>query len=663
MLRSLTGFFWKGSAAAASSDPQVLFQLENCTSNSEPTSLSLCKESTFTYSLKTPTNNIAVANDLQIEIDSLNKVIILPAQNLRIALSPSTNKPTLDTFKLLLAQALYEARTSKPHTEASDADLEAIVDEFCTQQPAIGTEVLRASALSFYEYDPLTRTFKPFSPSPLPVTAVLHRLNERAFEFVLHIGNAQGRLYSQKLHPEVNEHVDKGTLSFVWCSPALEDVQGSRTFCLRFPNGEALGTFSTAFGQCVWQTANEEAWDRVSAADSTFLLSRYQPMDIDSEESESESESEAESDSESSSEFKDFSSHNDPAEANRLLAIGWRDRSFVSRGSSIGVFKDDSGTFDFVTSIKDVKTLGGQSLHPDQIMLHDQDSTLLLRSATADPSKVYKMDLSRGKIVDEWSVDEGTRHISSIVPASKHAQETPEQTLIGISNSSIYRLDPRLPSQDKKVEAQAKSYTGKTQFSCGTTTASGALAVASEKGEIRLFDQLDKRAKSLIPGFGDAILGVDTLPSGRFILATCKTYLLLIDTSLDAGGGAKNAFYKSSVKDRKPPIRLSLRPEHVAFLGAISFTNAHFSCASGADDSKSSAGAGAGVFIVTSTGPNVVMWPLDKVLKGRLFDYQIKKYGECVVADNFRYGQDDSIVVALPHDIQVAAKGTLKSFK
>lgn len=53
--------------------------------------------------------------------------------------------------------------------------------------------------------------------------------------------------------------------------------------------------------------------------------------------------------------------------------------------------------------------------------------------------------------------------------------------------------------------------------------------------------------------------------------------------------------------------------------------------------------------IVTSTGPYVITWNFRRVKNGH-YDYQIKQYADNVVADNFKFGQDRSIIVALPHD-------------
>ena len=226
---------------------------------------------------------------------------------------------------------------------------------------------------------------------------------------------------------------------------------------------------------------------------------------------------------------------------------------------------------------------------------------------------------------------------------------TGESTFIGLNSNSIFRIDPRLPGT-KRVETEMKSYAVKNDFSCGATTGSGELAVASAKGELRLFNKLDKRAKTLLPMFGDPILGVDTTESGKLILATCKTYLLLINTELTDGSGATGFTKSMGGSESKPvPKRLQLKPEHVAYMGsAPSFTPARFS--TGQSEERA---------IITSSGPYVITWNLRRVKQGHLYDYQIKKYEDVVVADNFRYGQDRSIVVTLPENVTMISKKSL----
>lgn len=61
--------------------------------------------------------------------------------------------------------------------------------------------------------------------------------------------------------------------------------------------------------------------------------------------------------------------------------------------------------------------------------------------------------------------------------------------------------------------------------------------------------------------------------------------------------------------------------------------------------------------IITSTGPYVITWNFNLVLKGKLDHYQIKKYDSDIVANHFlKTGEDKSIVVVLPHDVTVAKR-------
>jgi len=48
--------------------------------------------------------------------------------------------------------------------------------------------------------------------------------------------------------------------------------------------------------------------------------------------------------------------------------------------------------------------------------------------------------------------------------------------------------------------------------------------------------------------------------------------------------------------------------------------------------------------IVTSTGQYIIAWDFAKVKKGQMDKYEIKKYEDFVVQDNFRFGDDKEIV-------------------
>jgi hypothetical protein len=233
---------------------------------------------------------------------------------------------------------------------------------------------------------------------------------------------------------------------------------------------------------------------------------------------------------------------------------------------------------------------------------------------------------------------------------------TGEQTFLGLSGNALYRIDPRL-SGNKLVDNDLKTYASKNEFSAAATTEKGYIAVASNKGDIRLFDRLGIQAKTLIPALGDPIIGMDVSADGRWVLATTRTYLLLIDAlQKDGKNAGKLGFEKAFAKDDKPqPRRLGLTPSHVAQFqhetkAPICFTTAHFN--TGIEDKETT--------IITATGPFIVTWSLKKVLGNKRDPYSIKRYSEEVKADNFKFGSDKNLIVALPNEVNMVAKRALQ---
>lgn len=235
---------------------------------------------------------------------------------------------------------------------------------------------------------------------------------------------------------------------------------------------------------------------------------------------------------------------------------------------------------------------------------------------------------------------------------------TDQQTFLGLNNNTMFRVDPRLAGT-KLVDADMKQYanTSRTAFTTASTTEKGYIAVGSANGDVRLFDRLGIRAKTALPALGDPIIGLDVSADGQYLLATTKTYLLLVDTKqYDGKDAGKLGFEKSFPKDSKPkPRRLALTPAHIAQFQhetktPLSFTPAKFN--TGPDTQETT--------IVTSTGPFIVTWSMKKLMKNMKDPYNIKRYAEEVKADNFRFGSDKNIVVALPNEVDMVMKKALK---
>jgi len=283
------------------------------------------------------------------------------------------------------------------------------------------------------------------------------------------------------------------------------------------------------------------------------------------------------------------------------------------------------------------------------MMLHHQDDSMLLLNPSEN-HRIYRMDLNLGDIVEEWKTGTGYP-VKDIFPETKTAQVQPVQTLIALHSQGLFKVDPRLPSE-KQVASQKVSYSAGTQpqLQCGVTTGEGHLAIGSAKGQIRFFnkavsiiprDELSRAnaAKTMLPGFGDGIFGIDVTEDGEWVLATSRTYLLLIPTKIEDSTG----FEKRMGKNKPIPRRLQLTSHHLKEMGGkVNFTTARFN--TGTHNERS---------IVTSSANYIITWNFRKVKQNQLYSYTIKKMDDVVIADQFKYGEDQSIVVAMPHQVIV----------
>ncbi|KAF8845879.1 VID27-domain-containing protein [Paxillus ammoniavirescens] len=468
-----------------------------------------------------------------------------------------------------------------------------------------------------------------------------------------------GDLIMHKIASDMNPRWSPKTHSLTW-NYNVEGAYGSWAF--QFTAKEAYDSFKAAFTRASWETLHRTPWTKIKADEQAYVMSSttedVEMRDVeDEEEDEEEVLSELDPEEEPSEDEDEEDEDASPlptlsGERNSRLTIGYKgDRSYVVRGNNIGVFSHSGDNqVKYFATITKIATTKGKEFKPREVMLHDQDSKMILMNP-ADPHSLYNMDIERGKVVEEWKVHDDIT-VDHMAPENKFAQTTREQTLVGASHNALFRIDPRI-SGSKMVDSQYKQYVSKNKFSGVATTASGKLAVASAKGDIRLFDSIGKNAKTALPPLGDPIIGVDVTASGRWIVATTKSYLLLIDTLIGEGRYAGSlGFDRSFPADAKPmPRRLTLRAEHVAYMNHdVSFSPARFNQGEGQEENA----------IVTSTGKYVIAWDFKKVKKGQLDKYEIKKYEDNVVQDNFKFGDDKEIIVALENNVLAINKKNLK---
>ncbi|EIT82317.1 hypothetical protein AFCA_000901 [Aspergillus flavus] len=555
-----------------------------------------------------------------------------------------------------------EYQKSKGHIKPADNGEESTVAPPSAEQPE-AKEILAKEKAELHMFDFPSGTFVI---QDADVTATVSEIGN--WQYWLQISGNEKEWLGQAVVADINPVFNFEYLSFIF-NHYTEDGS-AYSWLLRFKDQETEERFQEGLMQALWEQLNEMKWVKVKEDDREYVLDAFQDLTMEDaadnrEEEEEEEEEEEDEDQhdgqrsehyDSDEEEDDVVTRDDDGNVNSQLAVGYKhDRSFVVRGSKIGVFKHTAdNNLEFSTTISKVETPNGKLFSPKKVMLHAEDSNMILQNSE-NPNSLYRMDLEYGKIVDEWNVHDDIP-VNTFAPETKFSQMTNAQTFVGASHNALYRIDPRLAGS-KLVDADLKQYASKNDFSSVATTEKGYIAVASNKGDIRMFDRLGINAKTHIPALGEPIIGLDVSADGRWVLATCRTYLLLIDSLQKEGKNeGKLGFERSFGKDSKPqPRRLGLQPAHVAQFQhetkkPLAFTPARFN--TGVDSQETS--------IITATGPFIVTWSMKKVLAGRKDPYTIKRYSEEVMADNFRFGSDKNVIVALPNEVNMVAKRALQ---
>ena len=573
---------------------------------------------------------------------------------------PPTSKQSADHMA-------KEVRDSKKTANQSKTPQPFDANHGPTEAPAAkkapeSLEILTQKAAELHMFDFETGTFI------LQDSTVIATVSEIGkWQYWLQITGGHGKEWlGQPVVADISPVFNYEYLSFIF-NHYTEDGSAF-SWLLRFKNDSVVKEFHDGLMRALWEHLNETKWAKIQDQEKDYVLEAFNDLTMDEsepsqqEEEEEESEDEIEPPTQREEHYDEDESDEDvdpqgnDGNINSQLAVGTKaDRSFVIRGSKIGVFKHlPNKNLEFSTNISKVSTPNGKLFSPKKVMLHSEDESMVLQDP-GNPNALYRMDLEYGKIVDEWKIHDDIP-ITNFAPESKFAQQTGTQTFIGHNKNALFKIDPRVAG-DKLVEEQLKQYASKNEFTTAATTEKGHIAVASSKGDVRLFDRIGVNAKTHIPALGESIIGVDVSADGRWLLATCRTYLLLVDCmQKDGKNEGKLGFEKSFAKDSKPrPRRLAISPEHVAQFQYVtkqplSFTPAKFNAS---PDGKETS-------IITSTGPFLVTWALKKIISGSKDSYNIKRYSDQVIADNFEFGSDKNVILALPNEVDMVSR---KAFK
>ncbi len=277
--------------------------------------------------------------------------------------------------------------------------------------PAIhpdATEVLTKETAELHLFDFDSGAFVLQDPS---VSATVSETG--TWRYWLQITGSEKDWLGQQVIADINPVFNFEYLSFIFNH--YTDDGSAYSWLLRFKNQETEERFQEGLMQALWEQLNETKWKKTTDDDRQYVLDAFQDLTMEDAPKEGADEEEeveeVEDDGQKSEHYDtdesedDVGVRDDDGNVNSQLAVGYKhDRSFVVRGSKIGVFKHTpNNNLEFSTNISKVETPGGKLFSPTKVMLHAEDTNMILQNQN-DPHSLYRMDLEYGKVVDEWKV-------------------------------------------------------------------------------------------------------------------------------------------------------------------------------------------------------------------------------------------------------------------
>lgn len=325
--------------------------------------------------------------------------------------SPQSKKMTDKQSEELATKAKSSKKKPSAHSR----------DDTPTEAPKaavhpVGTAVLTKERAELHLFDFQSGTFILQDAN---VVATVSEVG--AWQYWLQIMGTEKDWLGQPVVADINPVFNFEYLSFIFNH--YTDDGSAYSWLLRFKDQETEERFQEGLMQALWEQLNETKWKKTDKDEQQYVLDAFQDLTMEDVPEEEEEQLEDADDGQRSEHYDSDESEDDvvvrdeDGNVNSQLAVGYKhDRSFVVRGSKIGVFKHTpNNNLEFSTNISKVETPGGKLFSPKKVMLHQEDSNMILQHEN-DPHSLYRMDLEYGKVVDEWKVHDDVP-VKSFTPA------------------------------------------------------------------------------------------------------------------------------------------------------------------------------------------------------------------------------------------------------
>ena len=333
-------------------------------------------------------------------------------------------------------------------------------------------------------------------------------------------------------------------------------------------------------------------------------------------------------------------------------------RSFVIKDNNqIDIFKtnNDDNKLINISSISPIKTIKDNKYSQDSIIskakMFNKDNEILFQDSK-NKNKIYQYDLNKENIIEEWdcSTNENIFNIDNnniynnnenmidFTYPKKLDQINGKNEMIGINSNNIFLLDERVNRNNKIVDI--KKFEINPNFKCITTTGYGGIATGSENGDIRLFNNIGN-AKTLITGFNNPIRYLDSSIDGKYILATCDKYIMVINTDNENNTNGYNTCL-GRIKIKPLILKLSQNDLIKYKLDKENFTPAKFNNNTNCKE----------MMIISSLGQYVILWNFKQVQNGQTDSYRIINANQFVI-DNTTKFDKNQLIIALSDKLRL----------
>jgi len=317
------------------------------------------------------------------------------------------------------------------------------------------------------------------------------------------------------------------------------------------------------------------------------------------------------------------------------------DRTFVIKdNNAIDVLNTDSDGNKLIKSQSFNPFDKKENIQITGAKMFSGDNQILFKDGTNKDS-LWQYDLNKESVIEEWKCGENGAELLDFTHATKFGQLDPQCDILGINKNKIFAMDGRVNRKNKIVEDKIYGSGSSKNFTCISTPGFNAVATGSEDGNIRLYNDITRNAKTLIPCFGDPIRSLDITKSGDYILATCDKYILLINTR---GDNNENAFTYCLKRARRKPKTLKLSPVDIVKYGLQDdcYTPAKFNVSKLNNETR----------ITSSLGQYIIVWNFDDIKKGIVDAYKISNVNEFVLGNTTKFDKNQ-LIVTMPNKIRL----------